>query len=112
MCALLNCRSFSRCSSTDVRRYRAALLSALLSAEEDTPMAGRHTLFSADEWAEIDRVTNRWSAAGRAKDELLATSPVDGDKLHLAFGELSAAAADYHKTLDRILGALHAQRPQ
>jgi hypothetical protein len=72
----------------------------------------RHELFTADEWREIDRVTDRWSNAGRAKDELLESRvPIDGKKLQAAFAELSAAAEEYHKSIAGILSALRARAP-
>ncbi len=69
----------------------------------------RHDMFTGEEWDEIDRVTNRWSDAGRAKDSLVSSSPIDGRKLQAAFAELSAAADDYHRTIERILRDLRAR---
>ncbi len=71
----------------------------------------RHDLFTPDEWTEIDRVTNSWSQAGQAKDRLISSPPIDGTKLHAAFTELSAAAEDYHRTIERILTDLRGRRP-
>ncbi|MDQ2913463.1 MAG: hypothetical protein M3T56_09425 [Chloroflexota bacterium] len=72
----------------------------------------RHRLFTDDEWNEIDRVTKRWSDAGHVKDSLMASPPVDGERLQAAFTELRAAAQDYGKTVGGILDALRARAPQ
>lgn len=65
----------------------------------------RHDIFTAKEWDEIDRVTHRLSDAGTSKDALISSPPIEGEQLKAAFAELSAAAEEYHLTIEQVLRA-------
>jgi hypothetical protein len=66
----------------------------------------RHRYFTEDEWDDLDRVTKRWSEAGRAREHLFDRSPVSGDLVKTVYEEEHDAASDYHTTIRRILDAV------
>ena len=62
-----------------------------------------HDYFTEEEWVALDRVTRRWSDAGRAIEQI--QYPASWETLRAIYEEDREAAAEYHATLQRILAA-------
>lgn len=68
---------------------------------EDRRPSRPHDYFTEQEWDDLDRVTRRWSDAGRAKEQL--RYPTTWEVMRAIYEEDRDAAEDYHRTVKRIL---------
>ena len=77
-----------------------------MTAERKPPRP--HDYFTEGEWDDLDRVTERWSAAGRAKEHI--EYPTTWEVIRAIYAEDRDAADDYHRTVRRILDDSAARR--